>query len=414
MNESLNITCPKCGAEFPLTDAVSHRLRAQIQTEFDRKLKEHNAALEARERKLQQERQDLEKQALSLQAQVEERLKTERERLSAEAAAHAQEKLAVQMTDLQERLARQDQQLKQAREAQLDLLKKKAAAEEARENLKLELTKQLDAERAAIAERARQQAIEAERLKLADKEQIIQGLQKQIADLQQRANQGSMQLQGESLEVSLESDLRHLFPSDEITEVKKGERGADIKQQVRTPAGLVCGTILWESKRAKNWQPAWIEKLKEDQRNAKAELAVLVATCPPQAVRGIGRLEDIWVCEPTFACALAAALREGLLYAARQRAQDSGRADKATLLYDYICSVEFRQHLEGLDEAFRALDKQIADERRAFEKQWAERKAQLDKAIKHTIQIYGSVQGIAGRTALPDPPSLQLPGAQTE
>ncbi len=411
MNDLLNITCPKCGAEFPLTEAVSHRLREQIQTEFDRKLKDQNAALEARERKLHQQKQQLEQQAQSIQTLLEEPLKTERERLSAAAAAQAQEKLAVQMADLQQRLARQHQQLEEARQAQLDLLKQKAAAEEARENLKLELAKQLDAERAAIAHRARQQALEAERLKLADKEQIIQGLQKQIADLQQRATQGSMQLQGETLELSLESDLRQLFPSDEISEVKKGERGADIKQQVRSNTGLVCGAILWESKRAKNWQPVWVEKLKEDQRNAKAELAVLVATRPPETIHGMGQLDGVWVCEPAFACALAAALRQGLLHAALQRAQDSGRADKATLLYDYVCSVEFRQHIEGVVEVFLALRQQLADERRAFEKQWAERESQLEKAIKHTAKVYGSIQGIAGRAALPDPRSLQLPAA---
>src|SRR5207245_64852 len=143
----------------------------------------------------------------------------------------------------------------------------------------------------------------------AEKELLIKGLQEQIAALKQRAEQGSMQLQGESLEVTLEEDLRQKFPYDEIVAVKNGEREADALQRVRTNAGMECGTILWEAKRAKNWVPNWLEKLKEDQRAAKAELAVLVVTCPPAGVRGIGQMDGVWVCEPAYACALGAALR---------------------------------------------------------------------------------------------------------
>jgi hypothetical protein len=256
--------------------------------------------------------------------------------------------------------------------------------------------------------------LETERLKLAEKEEVIKGLQTQIEALRQRAEQGSMQLQGETLEVTVESDLRTAFPFDEIVEVKKGERGADVLQRVRTNIGMNCGAILWETKRARNWSAGWIEKLKEDQREAKAELAALVTTCPPQGLRGIGLMDGVWICEPAFACALAAALRQGLVSTAVQRAQETGRAEKMAQLYDYLCGVEFRQHVEGIVDSFVALKEQLEAERRAFARQWKEREQQITKAIQHTAMLYGGIQGVAGRTALPEIRALQLPGAGVE
>lgn len=372
MNET-TITCPKCGAEIPLTQAVTHRLREQLEADFQRQL--------ARERK----------------------------KLQADAAHAAEEKLAVELKDLRNQLAEREAKLKEAQEAELQLRKEKRALEDARKNLELELQRRLDAERKKIAEDAARQAAEAERLKLADKDQIIEGLRKQIADLQQRAEQGSVQAQGETLEITLEADLRAAFPFDEIAEVKKGQRGADVTQRVRTNAGLDCGLILWEAKRAKNWSADWPEKLREDQREAKADLAVIVTTCPPEGVRGIGQHDGVWVCEPTLAVALAAALRQGLISTAVQRVQEVNRADKAQVLYAHLCSVEFRQHIEALVEAFCGLRDQLDAEKRAFARQWKEREAQLEKAILNTAMLYGGIQGIVGREALPEIKSLALP-----
>ena len=241
-------------------------------------------------------------------------------------ARQAEEKVATDLKDLRLQLAEQQGRLKEAQAAELELRKKKRELEEAREDLKLELARQLDAERGKLTDTVRQQTLEAERLKLAERDEKIRGLQERIEELRQRAEQGSMQLQGETLEVALEADLRLAFPADEILEIKKGERGADVKQLVRTSSGLHCGVILWEAKRAKNWTPNWLAKLKDDQREAKAELAVLITTCLPQGQRGIGQVDGIWVCEPPFACALAGALRHGLINTTIQRTQESGRA----------------------------------------------------------------------------------------
>jgi len=409
MTNNTNITCPKCGAEFPLTDAISHRIREQLAADFDQQRKKQQAALAEREASLEKLKTDLEKRARTVNEAVAAQLETERRKLAADAAAQARKNLAVELKDLQGQLQEQQSKLKVAQEAELELRRQKRQLEEAREDLKLDLARQLDAERRKIADGARQQAAEAERLKLQDKEHIIKDLQDQIAALKNRAEQGSMQLQGETLELALQSDLRQAFPFDEIQEIKKGERGADVLQRIRTNSGMDCGSLLWEAKRAKNWSPAWVTKLKADQREAKAELAVLVTTTPPPGIRGMGPFEGVWICEPVFACALASAMRQGLVATALQRTQGTGRADKMTRLYDYLCSVEFRQHVEGIVESFRGLQEQLRAEQRAFARQWEEREKQIAAALQHTAMLYGGIQGVAGRGALPEIQSLALP-----
>jgi hypothetical protein len=186
--------------------------------------------------------------------------------------------------------------------------------------------------------------------------------------------------------------------------------GADALQVVRTNQGVECGKILWEAKRAKNCSKPWVEKLKKDQRDAGAELAVLVTTSPPEGLRGFDQYEGIWVCEPLFAVATSKVLRQWLIETAMQRAQVSGRKGKMALLYDYLCSADFRQNIEGVVESFILQQKQLEAERRSFQKQWREREKQLKNGIECTVSIYSDIQGIAGREAIPEIKTLELPG----
>ncbi len=411
MNDS-NITCPRCAAEIPLSEAVSHRLRDQLKADFEKQREQLNEALATREKKINDEESALSRRQKDLAAELARQLDAERRKLTTDAARQAEDKFGTQLKDLQAQLGEQQSKLKQAQEIELNLRKQQRELENAKNNLELEVARKIDSERKKIAEDARQQAVEAERLRLADKDNVIKGLQEQIGALQQRAEQGSMQLQGETIEIELEKNLRLAFPYDEIVEVKTGQRGADVTQHVRTNTGFRCGTILWEAKRAKNWSADWPEKLKADQREVQAELAVIVTTCPPEGLRGIGQREGVWVCEPPFAPALAAALRQGLTSTAAQRLQQTDRADKMAALYDHICSVAFRQHIEAMVEVFVALQDQLGSEQRAFAKQWKEREQQLQKAITHTAMLYGGIQGIAGREALPEIKTFQLSGGE--
>ncbi len=371
------IICPNCKTEIPLTEAMAHQVREQMQSEFASKLAAERATIQV------------------------------------EANEEAKGRLTVEMQDLRNQLADRQKKLVESQAAELQLRQQQRDVENRAAQLDLEIARKLAVEKDTIRQQAMEKATEAERLKIADKENIIKGLQDQIAQLQQRAEQGSMQLQGETLELDLEAHLRLAFRFDDVSEVKKGQRGADVHHLVRTTSGLDCGAILWEAKRARNWSADWTEKLKEDQREAKADLAVVVTTCPPEGLRGIGQVDGVWVCEPPFALGLAAALRQGLVTTAAQRLQQANRADKMVMLYDHLCGVEFRQHIEAIVESFLGLKEQLDAERRAFARQWKEREQQLEKAITHTAMLYGGVQGIAGREALPEIKTLQLDGDDT-
>jgi len=395
---------------MPLDEAVSHRLRDELSSQFEKERSELNAALLKREQQLAAEKAGVDAQAKSIQEELARQVDAEREKLKAGAQREAEERFLTEVRALKEQSESHQTKLREAQQAELDLRRKNRELEEAKAAMDLEISRKLDEERQKISDQARQQGVESERLKTADKDNLIRGLQDQISALQQRAGQGSMQLQGETLELELEKDLRTAFPFDEIIEIKKGQRGADILQRVRTNSGSDCGSILWEAKRAKSWSGDWPEKLKEDQREAKADLAVILTTCPPDGLRGIGLRDGVWVVEHGFGTALAVALRQGIIATAAQRVQQANRADKMSALYDHLCSVEFRQHIEALVESFIGLKQQLDAEKRAFARQWNEREQQIEKAINHIAMVYGGVQGIAGRQAIPEIPSLALPG----
>jgi hypothetical protein len=408
MSDTNTITCPHCKADFPLGEAVSKTLRSELSAEFERERQRMNTALAERENLLAAGAAKLEAREKAVAAEIAQGLESGRAKLREVAIREAAENSSIAIRDLQEQLAHQTKRVEESQAAELEIRKKQRELEEAKATMELELVRKIDEERLQIAETARVEAARVEALKLADKDNKIKDLTEQIAALQKRAEQGSMQAQGETLELVIESALRSAFPYDEILEVKKGQRGADCLQNVRTNNGQECGSILWEAKRAAKWSNEWPDKLKEDQREAKADLAVVVTTCPPAGISGIGQSEGVWICEPAFASALAAALRQGLVATAIQRFQQSNSTDKMTLLYNHLCSVGFRQNIEAIVESFVALKEQLDAEKRAFARQWKEREAQLEKAITHTAALYGGIQGIAGREALPEIQTLAL------
>jgi len=408
MTDSTTIVCPKCGAEIPLSEAVSHRIREQLARDFDEKRRAQEAGLVAREQALANERETLERARQTVEEQVRAKVEAGKAKILAEAQRQVQDQLAVEMEDLRAQVSERNRKLQQAQAAELTLRQQQRELEDQRQALDLEIARKLDAERGKLREEVQRSAVEAERFKLAEKEKVISDLQREIQNLKQKAEQGSMQLQGEVLELDLEARLAAQFPLDGIEPVAKGQRGADMLQRVRTNTSHDCGSILWETKRAKNWSKDWSAKLKEDQRAARADLAVLVSHVLPAEVKGFGWFDGVWMCDTTFAMPLAVALRQGLVTAAVARQNGEGRQSKMEELFAYLTSLEFRQRVEGVVEAFKTMGEDLEAEKRVLQKHWARREKQLDQAINHTASLYGSVQGIVGPTVLPEICILQL------
>ncbi len=324
-------------------------------------------------------------------------------------ASDAEKKVGVQLENLQEQVREQKEELGNAKDKELEFLKKEREFERQKENFPLEFERALVVERKKIVKEVSEHMDEASRLKDEEMKQENAVLKKRVDDLRVRLEQGSQQLQGEAQEVVLEEDLRIAFIHDDIREVPKGIRGADCIQDVKTPAGILCGSILWESKSTKGWSKKWAAKLKEDQREAKADIAVIMSRVLPDGVRHFGQHESVWVCDFASCIGLATALRISLVDLERTRTANTGKDEKMEALYGYLTGMEFRQAVEGIVESFDTMKTDLAKEKRAMERIWAKREKEIEATLKNTARMYGSLQGIAGINSLPEIKRLELP-----
>jgi hypothetical protein len=290
----------------------------------------------------------------------------------------------------------------------LALRKERRELEEQKETLELTLTRRLDEERSKIREAAKKEAADERQLKDAEKDKLISDMRSQIEDLKRKSEQGSQQTQGEVLELMLEELLRRCFPFDTILPVAKGVHGGDVIQIVHDSLGAECGIILWESKRTKSWSDGWLPKLRDDQRAAKAHLAILVSIELPKGITTFECIDNVWVTCQACAVALASALRSGLIDAASARRSADGKQTKMELLYNYLAGQEFRHRVEGIVESFVTLKQDLEAEKRAMQRIWAKREKQLERAITITSAMYGDFQGIAG-ASLAGIESLEIP-----
>jgi hypothetical protein len=317
--------------------------------------------------------------------------------------------VTVELRDKEQQLTDVQSKLKAAQDAELALRQERHKLQEERDTLELTLTRRLDEERSKIRETAKMEADEERRLKDAEKDSLINTLRTQIEDLRRKSEQGSQQLQGEVLEVALEELLRRYFPFDEITPVANGIHGGDVVQTVRDATGAVAGQILWESKRTKNWSDGWLPKLRDDQRAAKAQVAILVTIELPKDVSTFRHIDGVWVTSSQCAIPLASALRAALIEIAAAKRSVEGRKDKMELLYSYLSGQEFRHRVEGIVEAFVTLREDLEAEKRATQRMWAKREKQLERATAQTAGMYGDLSGIIG-ASLPAIELLAAPG----
>ncbi|OIQ66305.1 hypothetical protein GALL_521280 [mine drainage metagenome] len=246
-------------------------------------------------------------------------------------------------------------------------------------------------------DRAKLEAEESLKVKVSEKEAQIAGMQRQIEELRRKAEQGSQQLQGEALEIELESLLRGRFPRDLIEPVPKGECGGDVVHRVLGANGQTCGTILWESKRTRNWSDGWLAKLRDDQRTAKAEIALIVTSALPKGVETFDLIDNVWVAEPRFAVPLAIVLRQSLIDLAGSRLAQEGQQTKMELMYAYLTGPRFRHRIDAIVEKFTDMQADLDRERKMMTRLWAKREEQLRGVLDSTAGLYGDLQGIAGR-----------------
>lgn len=399
------ITCPKCKEEIKLTESLAAPIIESTRRRFEERLAKKDVDIAKRESALHEREEALSKAKETIDEQVTEKLQKERATIVAEEAKKAKQILATdlerkakEITDLQEVLKQRDEKLAEAQEVQADLMKKQRELEDAKRELDITVEKRVQEGLTATREQAKKEAEESLALKVKEKEQTIASMQTQIENLKRKAEQGSQQLQGEVQELELEALLSTKFPFDTIQPVPKGEHGGDVLHLVINPLGQSCGTILWESKRTKNWSDGWLIKLRDDQRAAKAELAVIVSQALPKNVETFDLIDGVWVTHPRTALPIAVMLRQTLIEIATARQASEGQQTKMEMVYQYLTGPRFRQRVEAIVEAFSSMQEDLHKEKKTINKQWAKREEQIDRVMLATVGMYGDFQGIAGKT----------------
>lgn len=402
------LECPNCGTEIRLTDSLAGPLLEATRDEYEGKLKEQKLIMQTREDAVKSKERELDQK-------LEDQLKAEREKISADEKRKAQAVSAAELEaksnsvkELEAVLKQNNVKLGEAQKAQADLLKKERFLDEQKRELELTVEKRVQQSIAEVREKTKTE-IEGElKLKVSEKEEQILSMQRQIEELRRKSEQGSQQLQGEVMELELEQELASKFPHDSIEPVPKGEFGGDVLQKVISPNGLRSGAILWESKRTKNWSDGWLSKLRNDQRTAKAEISILVSRALPKDIETFGHVDGVWVSAPRFSIGLAMALRQTLIEVALSKQAGEGQETKMELVYGYLTGPRFRQRVEAIVEKFTDMQADLDRERKAMTRLWAKRETQIQSVIESTVGMYGDLQGIAGQ-AIQEIEGLELP-----
>ncbi len=400
------ITCPNCDETIPLTEALSREISEGFKKEYEAREREREKDINRREEELRKEKAGVERL-------VTEKLSAERARLELEARKRAEQAAAVKITALEEETIKNKKLLAEANQKELAHLKEKSAFEDEKRDFELKKARAMEEERTAIREKAEKVFIEEHRLKDLEKDKMIQDMKGIITELKRKSEQGSMQTQGEVMELDLEGALKVRFPFDEIVPVPKGIRGADIIQKVHTNTGHYCGTIIWELKRTKAWSGEWLIKLKDDQREVKADIAVIATEAMPKETSSFDLIDGVWVTEYHLAGNLAYVLRESLVNAARIVQSAVGKEEKMEAIYKYLSGSEFTQKVRAVLETTNILKAELSKEKAAMNRLWGKRDKQIDKIFITTAGMYGDLEGIIG-AALPPIKALELEEGNNE
>lgn len=408
------LTCPTCGTKIKVTQSLAAPLVAATEAKYKDLLAKKDADVATRDAELAEREKAIQKQESEFAEKIKSAIEAKQAELVAEAKKSAEIAYKQQLaskdrekSDLEAIIGEKDKKLTEAQDAQKEALKLQRQLADEKKELDLTVAKRVSEQLGAAKSEGEKAAEEKLNLKLAEKDHAIEGMKKTIDELKQKAEQGSQQAQGEVLELKLEDLFRAKFPHDVIEPVAKGERGADILHRVNDPLGNGCGTIMWESKRTKNWSATWLPKLREDQREAKAEVAVIISQAMPDGIDTFELIDDVWVVSPRVVLPFALILRRSMVEVGLARQSQQGQGTKMEMMYHYLTGSKFRLRVQAIVEAFTTMQDDLSKERRVIIKQWAKREAQLQNAMLATVGMYGDMQGIAGQS-LPEVDGLGL------
>jgi hypothetical protein len=403
-----SLTCPNCHTEIDIEKVIFDQITAQQDVEIQKRKQEVENNFLQQEQLLKERELELNSKIQSQDEEIAKLVKERESTLRAKIEAEIKDDLKVEIEETSKRLAEQRIELDNVKKRELDLLKQKDQLEQAQKDMELVLQRKLSEQKSELEERVRKQEQEANYLRMQQKDELINNLNLQMTEMKRKMEQGSMQSQGEILELEIERLLAGQFPFDIISEVPKGVAGADIIQEVKNPFQQSCGKIVYETKRTKSFSPSWIDKLKSDQRALNAEVSVLVTEVLPKGMDKFGLLNGVWVCKFEEVAALSLVLREGLLQIYDVKLSGENRSDKMAMLYDYLTSKEFGNQFQAVVDGFVGQKALLEREKRSLQSIWKEREKQIELSAQAAISMYGNIKAIAG-SAIQTINELELP-----
>ncbi|MGB5706918.1 MAG: DUF2130 domain-containing protein [Arenicellales bacterium] len=412
MTDNTNrIECPNCGFGIDVNSILSQQVESRLKKQFgEQRAKE--------EKHFQSQVDELKKQQLALE-QTKQRQHDEIEHAIVEGLREREASLVEKLNSkirseqsetldaLNKELGEKTEQLKDLHRTRTEMEKLKREKDQLRDEIQSESEQRLNKVLAEEREKFSKSLEQKSRMDLAERDKVISDLSQQLRDAQRKAEQGSMQLQGEVQELAIEEWLKNQFPLDTIEEIKKGARGADCLQIVHTRSRQNCGTIYYESKRSKSFQPSWIEKFKQDIREKGADIGVLVTQVMPTDMERLGLKEGVWICTFEEFRGLSLALRDAAIRMSDAVNAQENKGDKMGMLYDFLTGNEFRNQVEAIVEGFTQMQADLESEKRSMQSIWKKREKQIEKVLLNTNHMYGSIKGIAGN-AIQSVPLLDL------
>ncbi len=416
-NEERTIVCPECGAEIDVDALLRHQIEEDLRNRFESQMAKEKKKYEKKAADLAKSQAEIEEQRTALQESIQDgvkkQLQSEKRKLEEKIRKIVLDENAESTKALQDELARKSEQVKELNKAKTEISKLIREKDELKEAIEAEAQKKLNQTLKEEREKIQKTADERVELKISEKENLIEQLRVQLKDAQRKAEQGSMQAQGEAQELAIEEWLREAFPLDTIQEIKKGARGADCLHIVNTRNRQNVGSIYYESKRTKDFQASWIGKFKGDLRANGANIGVIVTEAMPREMNRMGLKEGIWICSFEEFKGLSAVLRDSVVKISNAVVSQENKGDKMSLLYGYLTSNEFRLQIEAIVEGFTQLQTDLNTERRAMESSWKKREKQIDKVLLSTNHMYSSIKGIAG-SAIPVVAQLEFKNPDDE
>ncbi|MFK5958473.1 MAG: DUF2130 domain-containing protein [Lutibacter sp.] len=417
MDNSNQIKCPNCGTSIDVQDILSHQLEEEIKQKYQSQIAEEKKKYTVEFEGLNKAKEEFEKKKKQenemFQERLDTQLKEQKKVIETSLKLKLKEEQSEQFDALQKELNEKSEQVKELNRTKAEIEKLKREKGELKEAAEAEAQKKLNEILIAEKEKIKKSEEDKNELRFKEMQMQLEAQKKLTEEMRRKQDQGSMQMQGEVQELAIEEWLAAQFPLDTIEEIKKGARGGDCLQIVHTRTEQNCGTIYYESKRTKDFQPSWIEKFKADIRDKGANIGVLVTEVMPSDMDRLGLKDGIWICNYEEFKGLSNVLRESIIKVSNAISTQENKGDKMDMLYDFLTSNTFRMQIEAIVEGFTQMKSDLESEKRSMQRIWKQRDKQIEKVITNTIDMYGSIKGIAGN-AIQSVKALELPGNEED